>query len=205
MRQNSISNRDVKMNVIRNGIITTGFEEMRPLNLPPEKRWHIHGALDLAGGDGIIRAPARGTAQGVVIFRSPGGAWGAPGIDEKSEILEFPWRDYWYDIYGGIIVLYEPKGRMHILAHIWASQILNPQPHPAQFPFRYAYYIEERETTRYPCHMMLTETVEVKDGQPLARVGNAGQSTGPHVHWEIHHQATKLDDYPLRINPEEYL
>jgi murein DD-endopeptidase MepM/ murein hydrolase activator NlpD len=193
------------MNVIRNGIITTGFEEMRPLNLPPEKRWHIHGALDLAGGDGIIRAPARGTAQGVVIFRSPGGAWGAPGIDEKSEILEFPWRDYWYDIYGGIIVLYEPKGRMHILAHIWASQILNPQPHPAQFPFRYAYYIEERETTRYPCHMMLTETVEVKDGQPLARVGNAGQSTGPHVHWEIHHQATKLDDYPLRINPEEYL
>jgi len=205
LRQNSISNRDVKMNVIRNGIITTGFEEMRPLNLPPEKRWHIHGALDLAGGDGIIRAPARGTAQGVVIFRSPGGAWGAPGIDEKSEILEFPWRDYWYDIYGGIIVLYEPKGRMHILAHIWASQILNPQPHPAQFPFRYAYYIEERETTRYPCHMMLTETVEVKDGQPLARVGNAGQSTGPHVHWEIHHQATKLDDYPLRINPEEYL
>lgn len=193
------------MNVIRNGIITTGFEEMRPLNLPPEKRWHIHGALDLAGGDGIIRAPARGTAQGVVIFRSPGGAWGAPGIDEKSEILEFPWKEYWYDIYGGIIVLYEPKGRMHILAHIWASQILNSQPHPAQFPFRYAYYIEERETTRYPCHMMLTETVEVKDGQPLARVGNAGQSTGPHVHWEIHHQATKLDDYPLRINPEEYL
>ncbi len=193
------------MNVIRNGIITTGFEEMRPLNLPPEKRWHIHGALDLAGGDGIIRAPARGTAQGVVIFRSPGGAWGAPGIDEKSEILEFPWKEYWYDIYGGIIVLYEPKGRMHILAHIWASQILNSQPHPAQFPFRYAYYIEERETTRYPCHMMLTETVEVKDGQPLARVGNAGQSTGPHVHWEIHHQATKLDDYPLRINPKEYL
>lgn len=193
------------MNVIRKGIITTGFEEMRPLNLPPEKRWHVHGALDLAGGDGIIRAPARGTAQGVVIFRSPGGAWGAPGIDEKSEILEFPWRDYWYDIYGGIIVLYEPKGRMHILAHIWASQILNSQPHPAQFPFRYAYYIEERETTRYPCHMMLTETVEVKEGQPLARVGNAGQSTGPHVHWEIHHQADRLNDYPLRINPEEYL
>jgi hypothetical protein len=131
------------------------------------------------------------------------GAWGAPGLEEKSEILEFPWREYWYDIYGGFIVLYEPKGRMHLLCHIWASQILNHQM-PSQFPFRFAYYIEERESTRWPCHMMLTEEVEVREGQPLARVGNAGFSTGPHLHWEIHH-GRRIDDYPARINPMEYL
>jgi hypothetical protein len=190
---------------LRGGRITTPFDEMRPLSVPPAQRNHIHGALDLAGGDGIIRAPAKGTAQGAVIFRSPGGAWGAKGLEEKSEILEFPWREYWYDIYGGIIVLYEPNGRMHILCHVWAAQLLNHQPHPAQFPFRFAYYIEERETTRHPCHMMLTEATEIKEGQPLARVGNAGQSTGTHLHWEIHHTSKRIDDYAGRINPEEYL
>ena len=197
------------MTPLRGGRVTTPFDEMRPLSVPPERRSHVHGALDLAGGDGIIRAPARGTAQGVVIFRGVDpakglGAWGAKGLEEKSEILEFPWREYWYDVYGGIIVLYEPKGRMHLLCHVWASQILNHQPHPAQFPFRFAYYIEERESTRWPCHMMLTEEVEVREGQPLARVGNAGFSTGPHLHWEIHH-GRRIDDYPARINPMEYL
>lgn len=194
------------MELIKGGVITAGFDDQRPLSHPGQ---HIHGALDIAGGDGIIRAPIRGTAQGVVVFRgvdpSKGlGAWGAPGQSEKSEILEFPWREYWYDIFGGIIVLYEPNGRMHLLCHIWASQILNHQPHPAQFPFRFAYYIEERESTRWPCHMMLTEPVEVREGQPLARVGNAGYSTGPHLHWEIHH-GRRIDDYSLRINPMEYL
>jgi hypothetical protein len=193
------------MNPVRGGVITTPFNERRPLSVPLAQRTHIHGALDLAGGDGIIRAPAEGIAQGAAIFRTPSGAWGAAGQAEKSEILEFPWRDYFYDVFGGIVVLYEPSGRMHLLCHIWASQILNHQPHPAQFPFRYAYYIEERESTRWPCHMMLTEEVEVREGQPLARVGNAGYSTGPQLHWEINHTRNKIDDYHLRIHPETYL
>lgn len=198
------------MNPVKGSRITTPFDEMRPLSVPLARRDHVHGALDLAGGDGIILAPARGTAQGAVIVRGVDpqkgiGTWGAPGIDEKSEILEFPWREYWYDIFGGIVVLYEPGGRMHIMAHIWASALLNHQVHPVQSPFRFSYYIEERETTRWPCHMMLTEPVEVQEGQPLSKIGNAGFSTGPHLHWEVHHTNELIDDYAKRVNPEEYL
>lgn len=196
-------------------MITTSFDEPRPLSVPPAQRNHVHGALDLAGGDGIIRAPASGRAQGVVIFRGVDpvkgtGGWGAKGLEEKSEILEFPWREYWYDIYGGIVVLYEPNGRMHLLCHILPAKLLNPQPGPARYPFRYAYYIEEREDTRWICHMMLTEPTEVREGQPLAPVGYAGYVVpqgqgGRHLHWEIHHQSDRLDDYSLRIHPEEYM
>lgn len=198
------------MTALRGGRITTPFDEPRPLSVPPAQRNHVHGALDLAEGDGIIRAPVSGQAQGVVIFRGVEpvkgiGAWGAKGLEEKSEILEFPWREYWYDIYGGFVVLYEPNGRMHLLCHVWPTRLLNPQPGPARYPFRFAYYIEEAELTRWPCHILLTEPTEVLAGQPLAPIGNAGYSTGKHVHWEIHHQATHLDDYPLRINPETYL
>lgn len=203
------------MTPLTGGRITATFDEMRPLSVPPAQRIHPHGALDLAGGDGIIRAPTRGTAQGFVIIRGRDprgvpGEWGGPGIREKSEILEFPWRNYWDETYGGIIVLIEPSGRTHLFAHILPTHILNPQPGPARYPFRFAYYIEEREDTRYLCRMLLTEPREVNEGQPLAPVGYAGYVVpqgpgGRHVHWEIHHQADRLDDYPLRINPEEYL
>lgn len=194
---------------LKNGRITADFNEPRPLSAPADKRDHIHGALDIAGGDGVIVAPARGTAQGFVLFRGVEPqkgkrAW-ADASHEKSEIYEFPWREYWQDIFGGFIVLIEPNGRLHILCHIWPSQLLNPQISPIKFPFRFAYYIEERAQTRWPCHILMTETAQVSEGQPLARVGNAGYSTGPHVHWEIHREATKLDDYPNRINPREYL
>jgi len=200
------------MTPLPGGRITATFDEMRPLIsggkiVPPEKRTHPHGGLDLVDDKGrwIIVSPAAGTAQGWAIFRSPGGAWGGPSIAEKSEILEFPWRDYWYDIYGAFVTVIEPSGILHMLCHIWASKILNPQPGPARYPFRFAYYIEEAESTLFPCHIMMTEATQVKAGQPLAPAGNAGFSTSRHVHWEIHHQADRLDDYPLRINPEEYL
>jgi len=198
---------------IRGGVITTPFDEPRPLSVPPAQRNHVHGALDIApgeGSDGIIRAPADGTAQGVVIYRGVDplkgrGGWGGPGVVEKAEILEYPWREYWYDTYGGFVVLYEPSGRMHLLCHIRPKNLLNPQPGPARYPFRYAYYIEENEETRWACHMMLTEPTQVRAGQPLAPVGNAGYSTGKHVHWEIHHTSTRIDDYAARVNPEEYM
>lgn len=198
------------MNPVKNGRITASFNEMRPLTAPPSKRWHIHGALDIAGGDGIIRAPVGGIAQGVVIFRGVDpqkglGSWGGENLKEKREILAFPWRDYWYDTYGGFVVLYESSKRMHLLCHIWASKLLNPEAPPSMFPFRYAYYLEEVEDTRWACHMMFTETTQVKEGQPLARIGSAGYSTGPHVHWEIHKSWKQLDPYGARIDPKEYI
>ncbi len=203
------------MTPLRGGQITAPFNESRPLSIPPGERTHVHGAIDLAGGEGIIRAPVSGQAQGVVIYRavdpSKGiGGWGSKGAVEKSEILEFPWREYWYDTYGAFVVLYEPSGRMHLFCHILPKHILNPQPGPAHYPFRYAYYIEEAENTRWICHMMITAPIEVRAGQPLAPVGYAGFVVpqgpgGRHLHWEIHHTNKKIDDYSARVHPEEYM
>jgi murein DD-endopeptidase MepM/ murein hydrolase activator NlpD len=67
------------------------------------------------------------------------------------------------------------------------------------------YYLEERAKTRWPSHILMTDEVYVKQGERLAPLGNAGYTTGSHVHWEIHHQADMLDDYAKRIDPREYL
>lgn len=198
------------MNVIRGGIITTGFDEMRPLMsggkpVPPEKRWHKHGAYDVAGGDGLARSPVDGIAQGFVIFRVPGGAWAAK---EKSIITEIPWCNYFQDIYGAVVAIIEKKtNRLHLLTHFWPEEILDGSAKSTAH-LRYQDYIETAAYGGFPSHMMRTAKVEVEAGDVLAPVGAAGQvsgNTGLHVHWEIHHSYKKLDDYAARINPKEYL
>lgn len=192
---------------IKGGVITSPFDEMRPLSAPPAKRWHIHGALDIARGDGVVLAPVDGEAQAFVIFRGvePGTRGHEWGADEKPDILAFPWHNYWFEIYGGFITLIERgSGRLHILCHFWPARILNHDPE-FDGPFHSLYYLEERKVTSHPCHMEFTDQVYVKRGQRLAPVGSAGQSTGPHVHWEIHNQVDRLDDYSARVRPTEYL
>ena len=192
---------------VAGGVITTPFNEMRPLTVPPAQRWHVHGALDIARGDGVVVSPVDGEAQAWAIFRgidpkTDGHAWGS---SEKPDILALPWRGYWFEVYGGIITIIERgTGRLHILCHFWPARILNHDPE-FDGPWHSIYYLEERTVTRWPSHILMTDQVYVKAGQRLAPVGNAGQSTGPHVHWEIHHQADMLDDYAKRINPQEYL
>lgn len=193
------------MNVIKNGIITTGFSETRPLTLPPEKRWHVHGALDVAGGDSLVRSPVDGIAQGFVIYRVPGGAWAAK---EKSLVTEIPWRNYFQDIYGAVIAIIEHKSqRLHLLCHIFPEMILDGSA-KATVHFKYQDYIETAAFGQWPAHLMRTAKIEVDAGDILAPVGAAGQVSGPtglHVHWEIHHSCRKLDDYAARVDPKEYL
>lgn len=196
---------------LRGGSITTPFDEMRPLSLPLDQRWHVHGAIDLAGGDGIIRAPTEGETRGFLIVRgvdpkSGPRAWG-PKSREKKEVYDLPWREYWEDIYGAFFVLIEKKtGRLHIMTHVYPTMILNRQVSPLHYPCVYDGYIEERSDSRYPCRIFKTTKVVVREGQPLSKVGNAGFSSGAHVHWEVHHQHTRLDDYAERIDPsKEYM
>lgn len=192
---------------IKRGVITAEYDEPRPLSVPPERRTHIHGALDIARGDGVVISPVAGIAQAWVIFRgvepkTEGRKW---NDGEKPDIEALPWRNYWFEIYGGFITIIEHNTkRLHILCHFWPSRILNHDP-AFNGPWQSLYYLEEHAVTRWPSHILFTPPVHVAEGQRLAPVGNAGQSTGAHVHWEVHHKADRLDNYAERINPGIYL
>jgi len=191
------------MEVIKGGKITAGFTDKRPLSVPAEKRNHIHGAIDIAGGDGLVRSPVDGIAQGFAIFRAPGGGWDHE--KEKRLILDMPWREYFADIFGAIITIEERRtGRLHILAHFWPEVVIDGSS-KATVQFQYDNYLETAKEDRFVSHILMTKRIEVEKGDILAPVGNAGFSTGAHVHWEIHHSTKRLDVFEKRVNPEDYL
>lgn len=45
---------------------------------------------------------------------------------------------------------------------------------------------------------------KVKQGQKIATMGNTGRSSGPHLHFEIHHGSWKVGQ-PNAVNPELYI
>lgn len=184
------------MEIIKGGVITANFFDPRPLSSPGQ---HIHGALDIAGGDRLVRSPVKGIARGYFINRGAGWL-----VADKDEIINLPFRDYYADIYGGIIVIMESgTGRMHIMAHFWPTNILNGNKEQTQ-PFYFGRYVESSRMDRNPAFMIMTDQIEVKQGDILGPIGSAGFSTGAHIHWEVHH-GWKIDDYKDRINPREYL
>ena len=182
---------------VRGGRITSGFSEPRPLSKPGA---HIHGALDIAGGEGIIRAPCAGSAQGFAIFRRPGFVWGK---DEKKAILYLPFRERFEDIYGAFIALTEAEtGRLHLFCHLWPDALFGAA---RKAGFEYGGYLETATVEAYPAHILLTKEKEVEEGEALCPVGNAGCSKGSHLHWEVHHHCHWLDGYAERVDPTEYL
>lgn len=176
---------------IKGGKVTTGFDEPRPLSNPG---LHVHGALDVAGGDGMVRSPCEGVATTYMFIRTKDGSWAK---NEKSEIENIPVKDYWYDIYGGLIVIIEAKtGVMHVMTHFW-SKVLQER-------FGEMRLIESSADGRWPSFALVGENFKVSEGQALASIGNAGFSTGAHVHWEVHHAAV-IEPYKDRIRPERYI
>lgn len=176
---------------ISGGRVTAPFDEPRPVEGP---KTHDHGALDVAGGDGQVRAPAAGIARAYIFIRYPGEDW---MFRDKPEIQELPFRRYWYDVFGGLIVVTEPSGIMHLMTHFFSNQL--------QRGFGRLHVYETSKETRFPCTALVSDAREVRRGEVVSKVGNAGYSSGPHIHWEVHHQSDRLDDYPSRINPSRYI
>jgi len=175
---------------------TTPFDEMRPLALSIEKRTHIHGAIDIGALTGtIIKAPETGQAMIWVAYRFYEGQYWPNDVKVHDEV--FPFSNYFYDMYGAIIV-FRSKKYTHIMAHSYTNQLFNDC-----FYTKKTFY-EEKANTRFPIHAVYSRWIDVGEGSFIGTVGNAGFSTGPHVHWEIHHgyQWEKWED---RVNPEEVL
>lgn len=195
------------MNPIKNGIVTTPFFEMRPLSVPVKERTHIHGALDIAPqGDNNIYAP----------FDCLAFAWWAKRDSSSDHYRVWPklpeingkpfeWCNYFYDMYGGVIVLKELNSinnviRTHLICHCWQNQLFNKPP----FSNATIKTKEQPENSRYAISAIYTSVLRFQKGDVIGQVGNAGYSTGAHIHWEIH-PGEKWIRYEDRINPEIYL
>ena len=182
---------------IPSGRLTASFTEQRPLSNP----YRDHGAEDYAARIGtVIRAPEDGTLYGFAAFRdsrkdSKGERPTWDGLYIKGE--DFPFKDYFYDIFGSLALLHGKSGLVHIFAHIYMNQLHNS----TLFPEESWKYVEESGQARWPLHAMHTlySPKLVKEGDRVGAVGNAGYSTGSHVHWEIHRgwTWTKYSDRPV--------
>jgi len=184
------------------GKLTSNFYEPRPLSNPGK---HPHGAVDISAAIGTpIYAPESGTVFCYTGIRKEEKTYW-PNPIPKVHGKPFPFRNYFYDMYGGIIVLQAHNGnpekvtRTHIIAHSYGSQIFNK----SIFNEYRSHWVEETEDERFPFHAMYTEYIIATEGTLIGFVGNAGYSTGAHVHWEIHH-GFQWEEHKNRVNPERY-
>lgn len=176
------------------GPVTTDFFEPRPLSKPPEERDHNHGAIDISAPIGTpIHAPEKGEVFAWCSYRiKPGQVWpNAPVINGGANSF----CNYFYDTFGGVLILRSADTmRTHIITHSYGNQLFN------KGIYQNAHYIEQREDDRFPIHGFYTSLTEVKEGAIIGYVGNAGYSTGAHIHWEIHHGRT-WQRWESRIDP----
>lgn len=185
--------------------LTAEFWQSRPLSLPYEKRTHPHAAWDAACHIGIpIIAPENGMVAYLIAIR-------ADRTRTMSEIVidpqpfDFHGHHYFYDTYGGVIVLLGESHYTHVITHSYANQLYNHCPVDAPWT-----YVESEYHERWPLMVWHTfgDLVRVRAGQLIGAVGNAGYSTGPHIHYEIHrgreHQRPldRLD--PADVYPQEW-
>lgn len=163
----------MKWPIINHRIITTPWDDPRPISNPGE---HPHGAVDIKTPIGAeIVAPEDGMLFLYYAFRQVSEPKSWPNDGSNT----FPWRNYFYDMFGGIIVLKGESGYTHLFAHSYINQLHNKTRHDWVA-------IEEKAAKRFPLTAMLAGGIRAREGEKIGETGNAGYSTGPHCHYEIH-------------------
>ena len=179
-----------------NGRITAKYDQPRPLTA--EKKTHVHGAIDIAASIGSpIVAPETGYLYYYKAVRPDSTArW-----DEVMWLNgHFDFQNYFYDMYGSLIILVGSKsGLWHIITHSYWNQLYNN----GVIDKNNIRYQEQKPDARFPIfsYHNLDNPKKVYRGAVVGAVGNAGFSTGAHAHIEIHEgRWQKHEDRP---NPEE--
>ena len=182
------------------GTITGRFND--PSVATPSR---IHGALDIAPTkQRDIVAPERGLLHAWVAIRPQEGMlWPAdPFVHQRG----YAFANYFYDMFGGVLVLQVPDpstgavSRTHVITHSYGNQLFNWRP----FANVRKHWVEQPADDRFPIFAVYTDQILVSDGDVIGGVGNAGFSTGSHIHWEVHTGAT-WNAHRNRIDAEEFL
>jgi len=176
--------------------LTSDFGEPRPITAAPKDRTHVHGAWDIAVPEGTpMMAPETGRLYRLVQFRSNHQTHNLFWDDRKW----FAFSNYFYDTFGGLIVLYGDSGLTYVFAHIWAQSILDDL-----FREHVSCSIKE-ETDKKGSIVSLWNMMDpdfVQSAQYIGSSGNAGYSTGAHIHMELHRGREYLE-WENRPDPAE--
>lgn len=180
--------------------ITASFDEARPLNAKPGDLLHNHGGVDFGAPIGTpLLSPEAGTVYYYRALRPvAGGIWPDEAPDFQG--IPFPFVNYFYDMFGAITLLVGNTGRCHIFAHSYFRQLYERCP--------WAWNSQEQKADGrwvYECMHTFKHPQTVGEGVMIARVGNAGYSTGPHSHQEIHPSWKRWTPWADRIDPEDFL
>jgi len=176
------------------GVITAGFNDKSALDAT-----HIHGALDYSAIVGTeILACEDGYVFGWCGFRPrPSMYWKT--LPKVNNYNKFTFANMFYNMYGGCTLLESLDGkRTHVFCHSFGKQIfeivLKDVP---------KHYVEQAESSEegFVLHGFYTDKIQVKQGQVIGRVGEAGQNLGQHLHHEVHHGINNCETYEKRIDP----
>ncbi len=178
------------------GRVTAGFSQARPLRAVVKT--HPHGAIDIGAPVGTpIVAPENGS---LYYFKAVRGEENVRWHEVRWLNGVFEFQNYFYDMFGSVIILVGSKsGLWHVFTHSYWNQLYNN----GVVPKENMVYQEQREDARFPifCYHNLESPVKVYRGVQIGAVGNAGYSTGAHVHIEVHNG--RYQRHKDRLNPEE--
>ena len=185
---------------IVDGPITSHWDEPRPLSNPG--LWP-HASVDIAGPvDARMVAPENGWPYCFALFRPEGREDEWKDELKASPGTTFPWGMMRHDVFGTVIVLKGQSGLVHHMTHVYFAQAFER----GLFPKSAWHYQEERPDRRFVMGLWHTFGTQryVQAGEQIGLVGNAGQSSGAHVHWTIHN-GWVWTPHELRIDPEKHL
>jgi hypothetical protein len=110
--------------------------------------------------------------------------------DNPAELL-YAFRNYFYDTFGGLIILYGASGVTHVFAHIDALEIGR---------MCMGFSIVEDDIGLFFTNWK--NLYLAKAGATIGLSGNSGYSTGPHIHYELHY-ARKWIPHADRLDPKD--
>ncbi len=179
-------------------VLSTEYWQSRPLSVSYHERTHPHAAWDAACPVGTdIRAPENGNVYYLIAFRADISRR-LSEVNLHPEPFRLHGHHYFYDTYGGVIILLGESGKTHVITHSYANQIYGIRI-GEQWQ-----YEESRNDERWPVSVWHTfgAAARVPAGAVIGRVGNAGYSTGPHIHYEIH-QGREYKSPIHRVDPRD--